>query len=751
MDDRLYHPIPIPSDFIGRDDVRAQLTQWTQTSGGVLVLFALGGMGKSTLARLWVDRDVKGAPPPEGGLYTPQFVEPEYRPKATFWWSFYEQNAGFRQFLTAAWEWLSGLKLNHNAAPSELLADVCRHLEGDNFLIILDGFERELREYAQPFGVLSAPAAGECVDPLADEFLRVLRTAQRRSSVLITSRQVPSQLSASGSRVRLLSLSGFSDGDVLKFLRKHGIEGDDSRLLHVSARFGHHPLALRLLVGRLEAEGVKNIAEAEKWSPISHLRSKTSHILQQAFLHLSENERAALRFLSASPDNLEKTIAFQASGHLDHFRDALSGLERRGIIRIANDWIEVHPVVRSYASEKFPSEKDDHISLGTSAWLRADRMQVPEDRRMRALLRAVYHLSRGGDGEEALAILGQCYDYIYFFANDYAELLEAVDGFFDSKDEVGVPQLSEIIYQTYVMTVKAQCFERMGELAISDYWLERTLELDKKGGDISNIAMTMLNLARGKIALGRLREADEMLDGLPAGALSVGDYVARKLMYRGRLYGMIGRSEGTQLSDRAINFFRKRHVEQRSQESTQALAVAFAYGAETYHDLEDFEFALKLAQYASALAAQIPSWRERARSAFVRLLCRSSIDENVAELLLEADEVLKLARSARQPEFEVRAMLIKGALYARVERWSDCWRIALEAARTAGRMGLGLHLSEAHLLLAKCAEARGRSEDYLFHIDKAKELSDNSDDYTYVVVAKQIDRRDGLSNGMKLT
>ena len=91
-----YHPYPATKAFTGRVKERMILTEWlSNDESPTFVLEAIGGMGKSALAWHWIQNDVLRRGCDLNGL---------------FWWSFYESDAFFDNFIKHALAYLEGPK-----------------------------------------------------------------------------------------------------------------------------------------------------------------------------------------------------------------------------------------------------------------------------------------------------------------------------------------------------------------------------------------------------------------------------------------------------------------------------------------------------------------------------------------------------------------------------------------------------------------------------------------------------------------
>ena len=263
------HPYPLQSNFTGRVREREMLTQWlTKDNRPVFALVAIGGMGKSALTWVWVNRDVLGLPligqaedPPDvarrcrvggtgaggggiGGTGVPPVdstgkmpVPPDVLLDGVLWWSFYESQASFDSFVRTAVAYASGGEVDPASIPSTY--DGCQMLltllGRKRILLVLDGLERILNAYTR----LDAPYQGDevkedpeqkfraCTDPHAAAFLKALCSTPHASRILITSRLFPRDLDYLMGCCRCDLHEFDPDGTiagyaVLRLLRSHG-------------------------------------------------------------------------------------------------------------------------------------------------------------------------------------------------------------------------------------------------------------------------------------------------------------------------------------------------------------------------------------------------------------------------------------------------------------------------------------------------------------------------------------------------
>lgn len=121
------HPYPLPDHFTGRDSERASLSNWLfNEKEPVYVMEAIGGMGKSALSWVWLQRDI-----------LERYVEID----GIFWWSFYD--GPFDSFIRHLACYVLGKE--DNSVSSGDMTRLSATLQQRRFLLVLDGLERALR------------------------------------------------------------------------------------------------------------------------------------------------------------------------------------------------------------------------------------------------------------------------------------------------------------------------------------------------------------------------------------------------------------------------------------------------------------------------------------------------------------------------------------------------------------------------------------------------------------------------------
>ncbi len=377
-------PYPLQPNFTGRVNERRMLTGWlTGGNQPVMALIAIGGMGKSALTWAWLQRDVLGLPLPGHAEESAASakgcrVADEQRPEGVLWWSFYEREARFASFLDEALAYASGGRIDPAAirSPSEKVRALFTQLQQRRILLVLDGFERELRAYegldAAYRGDKTAGDENGCVDPHAGDFLEAM-AASHQGRVLLTSRLVPKELQGPDGPLagcRREDLHDLDPEDAVTFFQSEGIQGTRAEIGAAIAPYGRHPLSLRLLAGAIlrDPKMRGDIRAAGRHTVLDKLRGKEQHhILQVAYDEMDEAKRGLLSRFAAfrSPMDYEALLHLNPFKSEDEFDQALEEMESRGLLFIdeGSGRYDLHPIVRQYAYDRLGDKEGVHSRL----------------------------------------------------------------------------------------------------------------------------------------------------------------------------------------------------------------------------------------------------------------------------------------------------------------------------------------------------------------------------------------------------
>ena len=259
-------------DLVGRQAELNALTDWVAKPGSqafdarIFCFVAIGGMGKSALTWKWFN----------------QIAPNEMKPLAgRMWWSFYESDATFENFLNRALCYVRGQKEEEvRTLPwQEREAQLLRHLNEKPYLFALDGLERVLIAYNRMdasrladdeidqrtanwvAGVAGLPATAaqsfvgqhrlrQTTDPRAGALLQKLAQIMG-SRLLITTRLYPSELQGPTGYPRpgcfAYFLSGLSDDHALGLWRALNVTGARNELVPIFRSVAGHPLLVQAL------------------------------------------------------------------------------------------------------------------------------------------------------------------------------------------------------------------------------------------------------------------------------------------------------------------------------------------------------------------------------------------------------------------------------------------------------------------------------------------------------------------------
>jgi tetratricopeptide (TPR) repeat protein len=374
--------------LVGRQQELNLLTDWVAKSKSdvyqarILNIVAIGGMGKSALTWKWFN----------------EIAPQEMKPLAgRMWWSFYESDATFENFVTRALAYVTQRPLaevEKISAPGRE-AQLLSALDREPFLIVLDGLERILIAYARmdaahlsdddydrrtanyvanAYGLPASAAqsfTGErrlrkTADPRVSAFLRKLTTVQV-TRVLVSTRLYPADLQmvtgdALGTCFAVF-LPGLAEDDALELWRAFGAKGSRDQLLPVFRRVENHPLLIQSLAGEV-AKFRRAPGNFDAWrkahpdfNPFRDipLVQVKSHVLEFALRGLDERAQQVLHVLAAfrmpaSYDTLTALLIGEAkpSASEQELDAVLAELEDRGLVgwdKRANRY-DLHPIVR---------------------------------------------------------------------------------------------------------------------------------------------------------------------------------------------------------------------------------------------------------------------------------------------------------------------------------------------------------------------------------------------------------------------
>lgn len=539
--------------LIGRRPELNLLTDWITAKGvlgGVRIfnVIAIGGMGKSALTWEWFQNVAPLEWPAMAGR---------------FWWSFYESDAYFENFVLRALAYVSrqSIEALRPLPTPEREAQLLTILDREPHLLVLDGLERILIAYtrmdaaylmddeydrrtanyiAQAHGLSAAERETfldghrlrKTADPRAGQFLKKLARV-RASRILVSSRLYPFDLQMlTGDPMpgcTAVFLEGMSDDDALALWRHFGCTGGRDALLRLFRSFGSHPLLLQALAGEV-ARYRPARGDFERWqadnpgfNPFTlDIKQAKTHVLQYAMQGLTAGELRVLQTIAAFRMPTQYSILLAVCAGADKpCSDAadldrtLTQLEDRGLLGWdkASDRYDLHPVVRGVTWSGATAEVQRGAYTALQGYFEAaPKIEFEEVNSLEDLTPAIelYHALVGlGEFEAALGLfyerIGDAMLYRLGSSRQQVELLEKL--FPDGLEQP--PRLSKPDQQAYTYNVLALAYQASGEPGRSGFFFEKSNEVDEKRGDSMGVAIGLGNLSYALYLAGRLRAAAE--------------------------------------------------------------------------------------------------------------------------------------------------------------------------------------------------------------------------------------------------
>ena len=541
--------------LIGRRPELNLLTDWITGKGPlahvrIFNVIAIGGMGKSALTWEWFSNIAPLEWPGMAGR---------------FWWSFYESDAYFENFVIRALAYVSRSTPDEvrKMPPPERETQLLHILDREPHLLVLDGLERILIAYARMDAAhladddydqrtanfiaytqglsaaeketfLDGHRLRKTADPRAGQFLKKLSRV-RASRILVSSRLYPFDLQMltgdplPGCAAR--SLDGLNDDDALALWRHFGCSGGRDELLRLFRSFGSHPLLLQILAGEIArfrpARGNFGRWHAANpaFNPFSmQMKQAKTHILEFAFQGLSEAQMKVLQTIAAfrMPTQYETLLAVCAGENkpcadsiaLDKI---LTELEDRGILgwERHSDRYDLHPVVRGVAWTLASAEVQTQAYSALQGYFEAapmvdDYLKVESLEDLTPAIELYTTRVRLGQYEEALYHFDRTlYRAILWRLGNSRLQIELLESLFSNELKTAL-YLEKDNHKSYALGSLAQGYLYNGEPEKSVFYFKWAAEISKSIGEMVQVAYRLCNCSDALIMSGSLNHAIEI-------------------------------------------------------------------------------------------------------------------------------------------------------------------------------------------------------------------------------------------------
>lgn len=499
-------------NFTGRAAEMQMLDDWlANNTDNLLVITAFGGFGKSALTWQWFNNRVDKA-----------------KWQTAIWWSFYEKESGFESFLA---ETLNHLGVEVKQSARLQLNDLLEAMRGTNILIVLDGFERLLRQYGRMDAALLSddedveidPSQRDCSSPLTETFLRGLSGAGLKSKVLMTTRLCPRVLESADGKLlkscREAPLAAFSPEDAVTYFQDEGIKATRAEILALCAAYGYHPLSLSLLVGLINADHERrgDIEAVKNLEIFADVKARRHHVLERAYGGLAPERRDLLSKMSCFRGSMEYAVLKKVFPSPDLDKSLLD-LRQRGLLQYAGETqrYDMHPIVRHYAYDHFTDEKrrkEAHVQLAEHF---IDAMPVT-NRNVKTLedlapvIELYHHMVGAGNLDEAWKLFrDRINQSVYYQFGAYQLQLELLRALFPD-GENKLPHLKDESVQAWTVNELANTYSMSGQPRRSLPLFLINVNYDEKHGRRTHLAIGLGNVATQQLVIGALIAADRNL------------------------------------------------------------------------------------------------------------------------------------------------------------------------------------------------------------------------------------------------
>jgi len=743
--------------FTGRAAELKMLDEWlANDTDNLLLMTAFGGFGKSALAWTWFNRVDRA------------------QWQTAVWWSFYEKESGFESFLS---ETLKHLGVEVKESARQQVNDLLEALRGTNILIVLDGFERLLRQYGRMDAALVSddedadidPSQRDCSSPLTETFLRGLSGAGMKSKALMTTRLCPRALESADGKLlkgcRDESLSAFSPEDAVTYFHKEGIKATRAEIIAACAAYGYHPLSLSLLAGFIneDHEHRGDIAAVKNLEIFEDVRARRHHVLQRAYESLAPERRDLLSKISCFRGSMEYAVLKKVfpSPDLDK---ALLDLRKRGVLQYAGETqrYDMHPIVRHYAYDHLtePERIKAHAHLRDYfLTIKIPTSQPQSLTDIFPLVELYHHEVMAKDYEEALIVLHEFLipNPLHYQFGAYYLMIELLRALF-SGDESVPSCVAHEPAQAWVLGSLATSYSLSGQPKLAIPLLETDIEILKKLEDKKGLAVTLGTIGMCQLSLGAIYDSEINLQTSLQLSLEIQDEFKEAttrhdlgdlLIFRGKL------DEAAQEILKARSIIEKSGLVQ-----VQTLGLNFAYSAKYFISIARSDPGLlkensKLAIAGSTRALEIANITEqlkhRYETDFVRAywLLGSAYRMNNELTLAEENlsKALNLCRQINLVDYEADILLDLARLRYAQNDFKDAQEKASEALVITERSGYVLQGADVNLFLATLAledykleglKVKSNEEAAIFHAKEALRLATcDGGEYTYKVAYEE--------------
>lgn len=705
---RFVHGYTLPSHWARRDEEIAELLLELQANHyRILSLVAIGGTGKSALTRKLLDE----LPKHNVGLY------------GALWFSFYVEPE-FDRFLTEACRYLiPDFEPGAHPSPYEKGVLLREAMEKGHYLFVLDGIEVLLvsDRRRKDFGSFQDRALREFLEGVCEG---------KRSQVLISSRFPLKDIEGKpGHHVVQLGDLSLTSADEL--LTSYGVTGAEEDRKKVFSRFSTHALTLQLLgyyLSRFAGGDPRGIGQIQEVAPDAPQGIKLQSVLDSFWERLNTDERFFLTRMSAFRGGVDERslIILNKTGDVysPEFRamtekllqSPLVSVERReGYARLTS-----HPLIKTFFYERMGDSERNQTHRALKDYAQGlplpDRPRTLED--YQPLLEACHHCLKVGLYTEAYQMYRRNnLDNALRWWGHYSQAQELLEPLREASMGDLPAWQSERWQRSWVENETALLGLLRGDSELARARFLHSAKMDEENADALGESASWQNLASVLTQCGDFKGALEALEKSRILEMTAGRYEKEDLLAgldgvcRGELgqtqqaLDMLSRAIGIsthRANTRAVCYWtwrigdlymRSRKPNQADKQHGQALQVA---RREQFRDYEGH--ALRgLGDAAIALG-----------------------DEGRA--IVRYANALRVARTLGNPYLENEVRLSMARLAEGKGNLTEAQGQAQQSLGRAEECGYLVQMTEAHLILARCARETRDTQALITHATQAQRL-----------------------------
>ena len=716
---------PTGSTLLGRNERIKKLYEWWDDPDTNIVIFkAHGGVGKSTLVRVW----------------TEQMAEDNYRgAEAVYAWSFYSQGTSERasadQFIAAALEFFGDPDPQKGSAwdRGERLAEL---VVKQRTLLLLDGMEPLQSGHDFDRGEIKDPGLKTLLESLAEH---------NPGLCVISTREEVADLEGAIERVDLEKVSTVA-GRAL--LRIGGVPGTDDELEALVEDFGHHALALNVLAAYLKCPGAQGVADIPELPDISEEKGQHARRVMAAFETLFGGGPALdlLRILGLFDGPVEETVIKallarpRIRGLTDHLTrggaralgDAQATLRGAKLLAVQSHHdpprLDSHPLVREHFGEQLEKERPEAWRAGHERLFEhyqgAAEHQPSTLEGLAPLYAAVAHGCAAGRRQEAYRpvyrtrIDREREDYSTSKLGAFGSDLGAVSSFFETPWSRVASGLPEAI-QAWLFSTAGFNLLALGRLREAAEPMQAAIQISLAHEDWGQASRQVGNLSELQLTRGDLEAAVEYGRRAVEYADSSGDVFLQ-------FFQRTTQADAEHQAGRwkaAEKLFREAERLQREDQPEYPLL----YSLQGYR-FRDLLLAQGQAAEAQRWATQTLQWSNQ--QGFLLDIALDHLTLGRAALALghfpkaaeHLNEAIDGLRGAGKQDQIPRGLLARAEFHRRQGRFNRVQRDLHEVEKIARRGHMRLHLTDFHLESARLALAGSDPDGAREHLDKARQL-----------------------------